>query len=78
LAKLLPRVARVPLVARRFVVHARATFAVPPGGEAHRPAPTRNDLPHVVLAGDVAATGWPSTMESAVRAGENAARVIGA
>lgn len=77
LAKLLPRVAKVPLVARRFVVHARATFAVPPGAEARRPLPTRNDLPNVILAGDAAATGWPSTMESAVRAGENAAAAIG-
>ena len=76
LAKLLPRVARTPLLAKRLLVHATATFRVPPGGEARRPSVTAAGLANVVLAGDYAVTGWPSTMESAARAGEAAAATV--
>jgi squalene-associated FAD-dependent desaturase len=74
LAKLLPRAGSTPLLAARLLVHGRATFGVPPGREASRLPPLRPDCPGVVFAGDQAATGWPSTMESAARAGEAAAR----
>lgn len=76
LSKLLPRVRETPLLAKRLLVHATATFRVTPGGEGRRLPATRTDLPGVVFAGDYAATGWPSTMESAVRAGLAAARMI--
>jgi len=76
LAKLLPRVCETPLLAARLLIHGAATFGVPPGGEAKRLPPTRSDTPGIVFAGDQAATGWPSTMESAVRAGEAAAQAI--
>ncbi len=74
LAKLLPRARTTPVLARRLVVHGGATFAVAPGGEGRRLAATISAVPNVVFAGDGAATGWPSTMESAARAGEMAAR----
>jgi squalene-associated FAD-dependent desaturase len=74
LAKLLPAVAATPLLARRLLLHGTATFAVPPGAETARLSATLAGCPNVFFAGDEAATGWPSTMESAARAGEAAAR----
>jgi squalene-associated FAD-dependent desaturase len=59
----------------RFVVtreHA-ATFRAAPGAGALRP-PTRTRLPGLILAGAYTATGWPATMEGAVRSGHAAAR----
>lgn len=76
LAKLLPRVRETPLLARRLVVHGAATFGVPPRSEARRLPIVLPDYPGVVFAGDQAATGWPSTMESAARAGAAAARAV--
>jgi squalene-associated FAD-dependent desaturase len=76
LAKLLPRARETPLLARRLVVHGTATFGVPPGGEARRVPLRLPGCPNVLFAGDQAATGWPSTMESAARAGSAAARAI--
>lgn len=74
LAKLLPGVNKTRLVASRFLLHGGATFAVPPGGEARRPSITQSGIANIIFAGDAAATGWPSTMESAARAGAAAAR----
>ena len=76
LAKLLPRMRATPVLAARLLVHGAATFGVPPGNEASRLPPVQPDYPGIVFAGDQAATGWPSTMESAARAGAAAARVI--
>jgi len=76
LAKLLPPVQSTPLLAARLLVHAAATFGVPPGGETRRVAPVQSGYPGIVFAGDQAATGWPSTMESATRAGATAAGAI--
>jgi squalene-associated FAD-dependent desaturase len=76
LAKLLPRVRETPLLATRLLVHGTATFGVPPGREAERLPPVRPACPGIVFAGDQAATGWPSTMESAARAGAAAARAV--
>ena len=50
-----------------------ATFRACPGSAAHRAA-TRTRLPGLVLAGAWTSTGWPPTMESAVRSGVAAAR----
>ncbi len=76
LAKLLPAVPAIPLLASRLLVHGAATFGVPPGGDRRRLAPVQAACPGIVFAGDQAATGWPSTMESAVRAGAAAAHEI--
>jgi squalene-associated FAD-dependent desaturase len=74
LAKLLPGVRETPLLAARLLVHGTATFGVPPGSGGRRVAPVLPGYPGVVFAGDQADTGWPSTMESAARAGATAAR----
>jgi squalene-associated FAD-dependent desaturase len=60
-----------------FVTREReATFAPAPGVRAHRP-PTRTPAPGLVLAGAHVDTGWPATMESAVRSGEAAVAALG-
>jgi hydroxysqualene dehydroxylase len=52
-----------------------ATFRATPGTSVHR-APSRTRLPGLVLAGAWTATGWPPTMEGAVRSGVSAARAV--
>jgi hypothetical protein len=52
-----------------------ATFAVRPGVESHRP-PQRTPVEGLFLAGDWTDTGWPATMEGAVRSGYLAAEGI--
>ena len=58
----------------------RATYSIVPGLEAARPAAATKH-PNVLLAGDWTQTGWPATMEGAVRSGyraaEEAARRVG-
>lgn len=50
-----------------------ATFAARPGTAKLRPGP-RTALPGLFLAGAWTDTGWPATMEGAVRSGQAAAR----
>jgi squalene-associated FAD-dependent desaturase len=52
-----------------------ATFEGRPGTAAHRPGP-RTSRFNVVRAGAWTDTGWPATMESAVRSGRAAARML--
>ena len=49
----------------------QATFRQAPGSLARRPGP-RTRLPNVYLAGAWTDTGWPATMEGAVRSGNRA------
>ena len=51
----------------------RATFRGVPGSGAHRPGPVTG-VPGLFLAGAWTDTGWPATMEGAVRSGLAAAR----
>src|SRR5579859_5868483 len=72
LAELFPA-ARDAQVVEFFVTRERrATFRQGPGTARLRPAAATN-LPGLVLAGAWTATGWPDTMESAVRSGLSAA-----
>ena len=52
-----------------------ATFAGRPGTAAQRPGPDTG-RPNVVRAGAWTDTGWPATMEGAVRSGRRAAAVL--
>jgi uncharacterized protein with NAD-binding domain and iron-sulfur cluster len=52
-----------------------ATFGIPPGIDANRPAAV-SPWPNAFLAGDWTATGWPATMEGAARSGHAAAEEI--
>jgi squalene-associated FAD-dependent desaturase len=72
---LLPR-ARVAQLRDFFVTRERqATFAPAPGTARLRPG-TRTRTAGVYLAGAWTATGWPATMEGAVRSGEAAAAAV--
>ncbi|MEU1301949.1 hydroxysqualene dehydroxylase HpnE [Streptomyces shenzhenensis] len=72
LARLLPG-AREAEVKDFFVTRERtATFAPTPGVGRLRPG-ARTNVPGLYLAGAWTATGWPATMESAVRSGVSAA-----
>ena len=51
-----------------------ATFAGRPGTAARRPG-AETGRPNVARAGAWTATGWPATMEGAIRSGRAAARV---
>jgi zeta-carotene desaturase len=68
--------AREARMERAHVVkEVRATYSAVPGLEAERPrAGTR--YPNVFLAGDWTASGWPATMEGAVRSGYLAAEAV--
>ncbi|MBI3044596.1 MAG: FAD-dependent oxidoreductase [Betaproteobacteria bacterium] len=57
----------------RVIAEKRATFACTPG--LRRPA-SRTPLRNFLLAGDYVASDYPGTLESAVRSGIGAARVI--
>ena len=51
-----------------MIKEVNATYSPRPGIDAHRPTPI-TAWPRVFLAGDWTATGWPATMEGAVRSG---------
>ena len=53
----------------------RATFSATPGIEAIRPV-NKTSIPNLFLAGDWTRSGWPSTMEGAVRSGYLAAEAV--
>jgi zeta-carotene desaturase len=60
------------------VVEKRATFSPGPGIDRLRPqqAPPPGGAQHLYLAGDYTQTGWPATMEGAVRSGYLAAGAV--
>jgi zeta-carotene desaturase len=61
----------------RVVKEVRATFSASPGLSDRRPL-TQTHLKNVFVAGDWTQTGWPSTMEGAVRSGYAAAEAVAA
>ena len=67
-----PRVREARVVKSHVVKEQRATFSGTPEAEPLRPGPI-SSLPCVLLAGDWTRTGWPATMEGAVRSGYIAA-----
>lgn len=63
-------------VQKAFVIkQPNATFRSLPESGTHRPSQI-TPIPNFYLAGDWTNTGWPSTMESAVRSGELAAQAL--
>jgi squalene-associated FAD-dependent desaturase len=59
----------------RVVTEHAATFSAVPGVDRWRPPPS-TPLHNLFLAGDWTATGWPATMEGAVRSGYLAAEAL--
>jgi len=75
LAALLPAASEA-LVQKFFVTREHAaTIRAAPGVRAARPS-ARTNLPGLVLAGSWTDTGWPASMEGAVRSGHAAAREL--
>jgi uncharacterized protein with NAD-binding domain and iron-sulfur cluster len=72
LERLLPAAAEAEVLDFTATHEPRATFRPVPGTRGLRPA-ERTDVPGVYLAGSWTATGWPATMEGAVRSGVVAA-----
>jgi squalene-associated FAD-dependent desaturase len=72
---LVPRLRGAELERAIVVKQRHATFAARPGVAALRP-PQRTPIRGLYLAGDYTDTGWPATMESAVRSGLLAAEHI--
>ena len=75
LGRLLPAVAGARLLDGFVTREPRATFRPAPGTATHRPV-ADTTLPALALAGAWTDTGWPATMEGAVRSGETAASVV--
>lgn len=75
LAGMNPAIREANVVACRVVTEHRATFVPAPGSDAIRP-PQRTAIDGLMLAGDWTATGWPATMEGAIRGGYLAAEEI--
>jgi len=75
LTRFFPSVREAKLLKSGVLKEARATFSVTPGLDRFRPNP---DAPgdNLYLAGDWTLSGWPSTMEGAVRSGRLAAEAI--
>ena len=68
--------ARDAVVKKCLVVkQPEATFRCVPGVASHRPSET-TPIPNLFLAGEWTDTGWPSTMEGAVRSGVYAAEAL--
>jgi squalene-associated FAD-dependent desaturase len=63
------------LVKSTVIKEVHATYSPRPGIDAYRPSQSTS-WPPVFLAGDWTATGWPATMEGAVRSGYLAAEAI--
>jgi uncharacterized protein with NAD-binding domain and iron-sulfur cluster len=73
LAAVLPALRNVTPLRGAATRDREATFVPKPG--LRRPGPA-TACPQVVIAGAWTDTGWPATMESAVRSGRAAARVL--
>jgi squalene-associated FAD-dependent desaturase len=75
LSRAFPETRAATLLRARQVIEHRAVFSPTPGSEALRP-PQQTVFPNLQLAGDYTQTGWPATMEGAVRSGFLAAENI--
>ncbi len=70
-----PAAREANLVKSTVIKELHATYSPRPGIDAHRPMAITG-WPRVFLAGDWTATGWPATMEGAVRSGYLAAEAL--
>jgi zeta-carotene desaturase len=75
LREFFPQAREATLLKSTVIKEVQATYSPQPGIEQHRPRP-ETVWPRVFLAGDWTATGWPATMEGAVRSGYVAAQCV--
>lgn len=75
LAGVFPAARAAVVIKSRQITEHRAVFSVQPGSNRCRPT-QGTGIENLVLAGDWTQTGWPATMEGAVRGGNLAAEQI--
>jgi uncharacterized protein with NAD-binding domain and iron-sulfur cluster len=71
----LPKAREAQLVKATVIKETTATFSPEPGVDQWRPS-QKTPIAGMFLAGDWTATGWPATMEGAVRSGYLAAEAV--
>jgi zeta-carotene desaturase len=75
LKEFFPKAKEAILERAHVVKEVRATFSAAPGLELLRPC-SATEVPNLFLAGDWTRSGWPATMEGAVRSGYLAAEAV--
>jgi zeta-carotene desaturase len=75
LCEFFPAAREANLVKSTVIKEVHATYSPRPGIDLFRPA-SETAWPRIFLAGDWTATGWPATMEGAVRSGYKAAEGV--
>jgi squalene-associated FAD-dependent desaturase len=75
LGEFFPIVREATLTKATVVKEIHATFSPSPGSDEFRPSHV-SPWPRLFIAGDWTATGWPATMEGAVRSGYAAAEAL--
>jgi zeta-carotene desaturase len=75
LREFFPAAREAKLLKSTVIKEVHATYSPRPAIDQHRPRP-ETAWPRVFLAGDFVATGWPATMEGAVRSGYLAAESL--
>jgi squalene-associated FAD-dependent desaturase len=75
LAQILPATRTANLLKSTVIKEVRATFSPSPGVDKLRPK-QESGVTNLYFAGDFTRTGWPSTMEGAVRSGYLAAEAV--
>jgi zeta-carotene desaturase len=75
LSEFFPAMKSAALEKAQVIKEVRATFSAVPGLEAKRPGAVTN-YANFFLGGDWTKSGWPATMEGAVRSGYIAAEAV--
>jgi squalene-associated FAD-dependent desaturase len=75
LGEFFPETRPAKLVKATVIKEIHATYSALPHSDAYRPR-TATVWPRIFLAGDWTFTGWPATMEGAVRSGYTAAEAV--
>jgi squalene-associated FAD-dependent desaturase len=70
-----PEAGTAKLLKSTVIKEINATYSPGPGMDQYRPEPSTG-WPRVFLSGDWTSTGWPATMEGAVRSGYQAAEAL--
>lgn len=75
LTEFFPIVKEAKLVKAAVIKEVYATYSILPGLDQYRPE-AKTAWPNIFLAGDWTASGWPATMEGAIRSGYLAAEAL--
>lgn len=75
LAEFFPQAIEARVLKAAVIKEVFATYSVLPGVDRYRPS-VKTQWPRLFLAGDWTASGWPATMEGAVRSGYLAAEAL--